>query len=197
MLAFWSEVNEFVRLNQGLIQLAVTVLTALVAVATWMAARAARKSASATRRASEGDLFSDLIDEYTNEASVDHIRRIVRWRKTHEPDFQNIWLSALRDGSHPLNDEAEKVERSRRVLHAFFSKVIELLETGFLSEKLFNRLVLGRMAEVFVKGVAPLSQALNPERGDRWLFETYAKRFKIDPVKPFGWASDPTTQPKP
>jgi hypothetical protein len=195
-----AESNPFLQFfadhTMLVVEVLIAVFTAVVAIATWQAARAARKSSEAAERANQAQLFSELFDHYTDPNTARYVRRIVRWHKTHGENAPSRWLEALGNEQDPLHQEADGVEKARRVLHAFFAKAIELVKTSFLAEKLFKRLILDRMAEVFIKGVFPLSSALHPGREDVWQVQEYQRRYHIDRDEPFGWAHDPTTSPK-
>jgi hypothetical protein len=197
ILAWSEQFSQFVE-KYGLltIEALVAVLTLFVAVATWRAARSARKSAEAAERANQAQLFSQLFDHYTDPAMAGYIRSVIQWHRAHGPQAAQTWLAALADPANPLHQQATDVEKARRIVHAFFAKAIELVRSEFLAEELFRRLVLRRMAEVFTKGVWPLSLALNPQREDAWQAESYAKRFNLDPATGFTWDQDPTTKPK-
>ena len=118
----------------------------IVALFTGAAAWAAWASARASKRASEANLFSSLVAQYSAPEMLEALRALEQWRRSLTPDFTtgrragagaffegNVRGWAKNISSHDPSDQAQALNQQRRRVTQFFSLVARLIQEGELT----------------------------------------------------------------
>jgi hypothetical protein len=105
-------------------------VTAAGSLAATAAAIAAWRATTATRRAAEGQLLSNLLAEYASEQMRDALRLLVAWHGQHGPTKgAMLWMELLGSGDLAARD----LDSARRIVSHFFSRIAQLHRAQALS----------------------------------------------------------------
>src|SRR6266581_3008494 len=142
-------------------------ITALTALGALLAAIGSWRSARATRRAAEGNLFSALYAEYGTPEMLRALRVLRSWKSDTGDEFEIKWKRAL-DAS---DERAHDVDGARRQVKFYFMRALRLFQAGYVSQRFLREVVAVDGVNILYDIVEPLEYALNPGY-DRSGFDT-------------------------
>jgi hypothetical protein len=136
--------------------------TLLIALFTALAAYGAWRSAKATKRTAEAQLFVRLYEEYTGTemyVALGRLGAIHKQTRAMDDDARERHFQSLIQDSRRHEKDKELV---RRVKY-YFQKAIRLKDSGFLSEELLKKLCDVDGIELLFEVVVPYMTADNPQ----------------------------------
>jgi hypothetical protein len=134
------------------------VLITVSALGALGAAIAAWKSARETRRAAEGQLFSDFYVEYGTPEMLRSLRILRNWKANNGNEFEIAWKKKLDED----DEDAHKVDRARRHVKFYFLRALRLYESGYVSIEFLKGVCAVDGINILYDIVEPLEFALNP-----------------------------------
>lgn len=146
------------------------VLTSLSALGALGAAVAAWRSARATTRAAEAQLFSAHYAAYGEPEMLRSLRVLRQWKSDNGDEFEVKWKKSL-DANE---DSAHEVDQARRKVKFYFFQALRLYEAGYVSKKFLKEVAAVDGVNILYDIVEPLEYALNP-RFDSSRFEKLRK----------------------
>lgn len=148
----------------------VSILTAVSAAGAAGAAIATWQSARATQKATEGELLSRFMEEYSDVKMLRALRRLNDWKHTQGENFEEKWRKAFEKGE----PEAVEVDLARRHVSHYFQRALLLHESGYVSQRFVKAVGSVDGINVLYDIVEPLEYALNPAY-DKAIFDKLRK----------------------
>jgi hypothetical protein len=165
--------------TEFLVQIGATVIALATAIASFIAAQAAKSAATQTRRATQAQLVSTLLDSYASPEMLDAMISLRTWvgknGTLHADEFRR-----LRRDDYDL---VRGVDLARRRVSHFFQKIDALHTLGFLDEPTVRAVATRGQVAFFREVVEPLEAAITVSY-DRTSFDRLGALYGIGPTLP-------------
>jgi hypothetical protein len=134
------------------------ILTAVSALGALGATIAAWRSARATSRVAEAQLFAAQYAEYGTPEMLRSLRMLRLWQSEMGDEFELKWKKALEAGDARAHD----IDNARRQVKFYFMKAFRLYEAGYVSRRFLREFASVDGLNILYDIVEPLECALNP-----------------------------------
>ena len=146
------------------------------AMATWLSARAAKRAATETQKATKASLIASLLDAYSSSEMLVAMLRLNDFKTRHGGNFADVFRRLRTDDY----DSIRKVDHARRRVSHFFNKIHTLKKLEYLNDDAVKEVATKGQVEFFRHVVEPLEGALNANY-DRSAFESLGRLYDIQP----------------
>jgi hypothetical protein len=156
----------------------IVIILFFTVIATWRSARAAKRAATETQKATQASLIANLLDDYSSPEMLDAMLRLDEFKNLHGENFADEFRR-LRIDNYDLIHQVD--HGHRRVSH-FFNKIYILKKLEYLNDNAVKEVATKGQVEFFRNLVEPLEAALNVDY-DRSAFESLGKLYDTKPVR--------------
>lgn len=134
------------------------VLAAVSALGAFGAAIGALLSARSTLSATEAQLFSRFMEEYSAPQMLTALRKLRNWEAKHGTKFEEEYRKGLEKG----DPNAHEVDQARRHVKFYFLKALRLYEARLVKQRFLKEVAAVDGINILYDIVEPLEYALNP-----------------------------------
>lgn len=168
------------------LETAMVFIALITAIAAWLSARAAKRAATETQKATQASLTGNLLDAYSSQEMLDALLQLKSFKDSYGDNFADEFRHLrIRD-----YNAISEVDHARRRVSHFFSKIHTLKKLDYLDQQAVKAVATKGQVEFFRQVVEPLEAALNVDY-DHSAFESLGKLYNIGPGCP------PLANPKP
>lgn len=161
------------------IQIVANVIALVAAVAAWRAARASFLSAAETRRGSQAQLVSSLLDSYASAETLASMICLRKWFSQHGRRAADEFRRLRQDDYAAIAE----VDHARRRVSHFFQKLYVLHNSGYLDERAVRTIATKDTVAFFRGLIEPLEAAIGVDY-DRSSFNFLGALYNIPPTLP-------------
>ena len=156
---------------------------AVAAGAAWRSSKAAKQAVEETRRASQAQIISSLLDAYGSEEMRIAMDELRAWKCQYGDKFADEFRR------HRMEDDNKfsSLNQGRRRVSHYFQKIHTLRSSGLIDDSYVRKVATKEQVEFYREILEPLEAALNPNY-DRSSFDSLGALYDI-PQQPFPMAN--------